>query len=83
MPVGRFDAAPPAMSASVHVYADGSVLVSTGGLEMGQGLFTKVKQARPVVPAYLGVPISGACCWRTYVLISGSMQNRPAECQHD
>ena len=38
------------MSAAVHVYADGSVLISTGGLEMGQGLFTKVKQARLVGP---------------------------------
>jgi xanthine dehydrogenase molybdopterin-binding subunit B len=42
------------MSASVHVYADGSVLVQTGGLEMGQGLFTKVKQARAFA--------SSACC---------------------
>lgn len=32
------------MAASVHVYPDGSVLVASGGLEMGQGLFTKVKQ---------------------------------------
>jgi Molybdopterin-binding domain of aldehyde dehydrogenase len=40
----RFDCSPPAMAASVHVYPDGSVLVASGGLEMGQGLFTKVKQ---------------------------------------
>ena len=42
----RFDCSPPAMAASVHVYPDGSVLVASGGLEMGQGLFTKVKQVR-------------------------------------
>lgn len=38
----RFDCAPAAVSASLCVYADGSVLVSHGGIEMGQGLATKV-----------------------------------------
>lgn len=31
-------------AALVHIYQDGSVLVSHGGAEMGQGLHTKVQQ---------------------------------------
>ncbi len=32
------------MGGGCHVYGDGSVTLTTGGLEMGQGLYTKIKQ---------------------------------------
>lgn len=40
--------------ALVHIYTDGSVLVTIGGVEMGQGLFTKCAQ---VAASVLGVPV--------------------------
>ena len=42
-------------NALVNVYTDGTVQVSTGGTEMGQGLNTKIRQ---LVASELGVPYS-------------------------
>ncbi len=41
--------------ALVHVYTDGTVLVSHGGTEMGQGLYTKIKQ---IVAQEFGLPLA-------------------------
>jgi xanthine dehydrogenase large subunit len=41
-------------NALVNVYQDGSVIVSTGATEMGQGVFTRIKQ---IVADELGIPI--------------------------
>jgi xanthine dehydrogenase large subunit len=40
--------------ALVHVYTDGSVLVSHGGTEMGQGLYTKIRQ---IAAHEFGLPV--------------------------
>jgi len=40
--------------ALVHLYNDGSVMLNHGGTEMGQGLFTKVRQ---IVAQELGLPL--------------------------
>ena len=45
--------------ALVHVYLDGSVQVNHGGIEMGQGLNTKVAQ---IVADELGVPLHRVLC---------------------
>lgn len=41
--------------ALVHVYTDGSVLISHGGTEMGQGLYTKIRQ---IVAHEFGLPLT-------------------------
>lgn len=41
-------------SALVHIYTDGTILVSHGGTEMGQGLHTKMAQ---IAATELGVPL--------------------------
>jgi xanthine dehydrogenase large subunit len=41
-------------NALVNVYQDGSVMVSTGATEMGQGVFTRIKQ---IVADELGIPL--------------------------
>ena len=41
--------------ALVHIYTDGTVQVSHGGTEMGQGLYTKISQ---IVAAELGLPLA-------------------------
>lgn len=47
--------------ALVHIYKDGSVLVTAGGMEMGQGLYTKLVQVHPVT-AYNRHKAVSDCC---------------------
>lgn len=41
--------------AIVSIMADGSVMVTTAGMEMGQGMFTKVKQVSSVATVAAGL----------------------------
>ncbi|CAO2615986.1 Aldehyde oxidase 1 [Lemmus lemmus] len=54
-PVGLFTVAMGQAAALVHIYLDGSVLVTHGGIEMGQGVHTKMIQ---VVSRELRMPMS-------------------------
>ena len=47
--VFRFRSMVPPRPAVVSIFADGSVMVTTAGAELGQGMFTKVKQARACI----------------------------------
>ena len=48
--------------ALVHIYQDGSILVNHGGIEIGQGLNTKIAQ---IVAHELGVDLSSVRCTAT------------------
>ena len=45
----RFRSMVPPRPGIVSIFADGSVIVTCAGAEMGQGMFTKVKQVRLAV----------------------------------
>ncbi|XP_027700492.1 aldehyde oxidase-like [Vombatus ursinus] len=54
-PIGLFSLAAGQAAALVHIYLDGSVLVTHSGIEMGQGVHTKMIQ---VVSRELGMPMA-------------------------
>jgi xanthine dehydrogenase molybdopterin-binding subunit B len=58
----RFDCQPTPQAAAISVYGDGSVLIHSAGLEMGQGLTTKVKQAAAYHLGQASMRRSGCCC---------------------
>ncbi|XP_076442238.1 xanthine dehydrogenase/oxidase-like isoform X2 [Babylonia areolata] len=59
-------------AALVNIYTDGTVLISHGGVEMGQGLHTKVMQ---VASQVLNIPLSKICMDETS---TGVVPNTPA-----
>lgn len=62
-------------NALVYVYTDGSISVSHGGIEMGQGLFTKVEL---IVAKTLGVDPNRVTCESTNSLRAGSVASTAA-----
>lgn len=62
-------------NALVYIYTDGSISVSHGGIEMGQGLFTKVEM---IVAKTLGVKPERVTCESTNSLRAGSVASTAA-----
>lgn len=62
-------------NALVYIYTDGSVSVSHGGIEMGQGLFTKLEL---IVAETLGIKPDNVTCESTNSLRAGSVASTAA-----
>ncbi|MGP1508055.1 MAG: molybdopterin cofactor-binding domain-containing protein [Sphaerochaeta sp.] len=62
-------------NALVYIYTDGSISVSHGGIEMGQGLFTKIEG---IVAKTLGVNPDRVVCESTNSLRAGSVASTAA-----
>ena len=63
--------------AIVSIMADGSVMVTTAGMEMGQGMFTKVKQVSSAAAVTTGLT-PGRRCMQGFQLSSALMRAEPS-----
>lgn len=66
--------------ALVHIYHDGSILVSHGGTEMGQGLHTKMTQ---IAAEALGVPLSDVYISETATNVVANTSSTAASASSD
>lgn len=66
--------------ALVHIYHDGSILVSHGGTEMGQGLHTKMTQ---IAAQALGVPLSDVYISETATNVVANTSSTAASASSD